>query len=899
MKPLIQRLLGNGVDERLLTEEVRAVLVEMQQERVRYDKLIQSSQGSIDQLQRLSDPIARATTEVDSVAERLASLEHRFKAMEKLPWMLDTLEERAKALEEGQQETESKVTGTLEEAQEIRSQLKEFNDKVDTAEDLKSQLDSFLEIDKPFQQLRGEADDIRSHVEGTGEHLAKLREQHERLMDAHKLGTAKMEALDRRREELGRDMQDKERRVVDVERALNKMDGVRETVDGINREIGTLKALGDSVAQKTAELEAQREAVEQALVRADNLNQAMRQIDAGVLQQEENEKLLGSLQDQVATLKNLHDSVLERSTEINELQRKIDEQTQQSRQELAAVSDEMKNTVNRFEFEGRGLESVTQRVTDLRDALTGFEARFEGLSKSSLSVHELDSRTQKASTQMQNLSSQLERTDEEAAKLQTVRRDLNETMQKAGDLAGKVDHIEESRPAIEVALQDLEQLSSAHATVKDAREQTLLVHGEISRMRENHSETRSWLEGVEKLLAELEDKVATLRQMTPTIDSVQTKAQHVSESMTAIETRREVVEDVQRRLAELESLSGSLDERGQGLHERMETAEQQFTALALQGQEAERITNTIADVTTSVEKADQTANEVQKLVADIEERCESVDALADRTRTLKAELDQRQHALKEAGADLQRASELRQEAAEATQQLAELSKKLGSSLKSADRRAEKVDTISKELEGRVETLAGVETRLNEFDGRLTKWEQMDQEISRTLEQISARQGTIESLKADIERMFVTAEKTSENVRAITAANRDVEEGRKLLEDVMGRLREVRNTASAIDDRKRQLNRSEERLARADALLVDVTTGLTTLQGQKVIVEQAVEKAGSLRFLLKQAEGMIEGLRDERKMTTEVQAAVEDFEEHEESDEGPDEEAAGPKLVEVA
>jgi DNA repair exonuclease SbcCD ATPase subunit len=191
----------------------------------------------------------------------------------------------------------------------------------------------------------------------------------------------------------------------------------------------------------------------------------------------------------------------------------------------------------------------------------------------------------------------------------------------------------------------------------------------------------------------------------------------------------------------------------------------------------------------------------------------------------------------------------------------------------ADRKAAKVNKMSEELEDRVKSLVSVETQLSEFEGRLTNWEHVDQEINRTLEQISARQNTIESLKADIDRMFVTAEKTAENVRAITSAHRDVEEGRKLLEDVMSRLREVRNAASAIDDRKRQLTRSEERLARADALLVDVNTGLSTLHAQKIVVDQAVERVGSLRFLLKQAEGMIEGLRDERKMTVDVLASV--------------------------
>jgi hypothetical protein len=57
------------------------------------------------------------------------------------------------------------------------------------------------------------------------------------------------------------------------------------------------------------------------------------------------------------------------------------------------------------------------------------------------------------------------------------------------------------------------------------------------------------------------------------------------------------------------------------------------------------------------------------------------------------------------------------------------------------------------------------------------------------------------------------------------------------------------------------------------LLIDVRSSLETLRGQKVIVDQAVEKAGALRFLLKQAETAIEDLREERDMTARVKAAV--------------------------
>ena len=74
------------------------------------------------------------------------------------------------------------------------------------------------------------------------------------------------------------------------------------------------------------------------------------------------------------------------------------------------------------------------------------------------------------------------------------------------------------------------------------------------------------------------------------------------------------------------------------------------------------------------------------------------------------------------------------------------------------------------------------------------------------------------------------------------------------------------------------------VVRAEALLVDVRGSLEALQGQKALVDLAIEKAGSLRFLLKQAEATIDGFREERKMTADVRAARELVAQGDEDDE---------------
>jgi DNA repair exonuclease SbcCD ATPase subunit len=178
-----------------------------------------------------------------------------------------------------------------------------------------------------------------------------------------------------------------------------------------------------------------------------------------------------------------------------------------------------------------------------------------------------------------------------------------------------------------------------------------------------------------------------------------------------------------------------------------------------------------------------------------------------------------------------------------------------------------------QIEERGSGLQLVETRLDQFEERLTTWATVEEQIARSLEQISAREATVETLQADLNRMFAMAEKTTAEVRAITSAQREIQDSRRFLDQVTSQLREIRGMTTALDERKREMAQAETRLARAEALLADVRFNVSALQGQKVIVDHAVEKAGSLQFLLKQAESMIEGLREERDVTARVHAAI--------------------------
>ena len=871
---MLKNLMGNGAKDQL--EAMRAVLQEFQQERERYEALIEGSKSGAERLKKLNEPLAHTQSEIDGLYTRLAQMEERFQGIAKLSEMLHNLDDRAQGIQKSTQWAESRIATALEGSQKIETSMADLVSKVDLAAELKERLTNFLEVEKPFQLLRGEAESLRGQLEGAVERMARLREQHDRVLDQHKLALTKLEALDRRRDELGRSLQDKERRVEGVEQAVKGMDGVHQHINDVKREMVTLKALGDSVAQKTAALEAHREALDRALAQTEHLDRAMRNIDAGVRQQKENEKSLATLSEQVAALRALHEQVIERSNEITALQRQAHDQSVATRQDLSSLSDAMKNTVERFDFEARGLESVSQRVADLRGELTNSENRFKSLHESSIAMGELKHQVQGVASQLQGLSQEVSQVDREMSKLHAMRRELDTTSNTAHAIGEQIARIESARGAIEQGLHDLGQLAGAHALVKDALEQMQLSREEMTRVRQGQTDTRTWLGEVVETIADLREQFGELRQMEPALGAAMKQAQRIHDATTGLEARREFVDDLQRRVTELGSLTARMDERGQQLAQRMDAAEERFVSLGEQAATAEDVARTIAEVTASVQDASKQGRDVQKAVETAQAKAESVEAIAEETRALRKELDQRHQALQTASRELDRASKLREEAASAASQLDELTQRLTASLHATDQRVADVDELASQLEDRTQGLRTVEKRLTDFESRMVKWDLTEQEIARSLEQIAARQGTIESLQGDLDRMFAMAEKTSAHVREITSAHQELEEGRETLKNVLGQLKQLRETKSSLDERKRQMSKAEERLSKAEALLVEVQSSLSVLESQKVLVDQAVEKAGSLQSLLRQAEAVIGDLREESQTRVKMQGKVLEF-----------------------
>ena len=79
--------------------------------------------------------------------------------------------------------------------------------------------------------------------------------------------------------------------------------------------------------------------------------------------------------------------------------------------------------------------------------------------------------------------------------------------------------------------------------------------------------------------------------------------------------------------------------------------------------------------------------------------------------------------------------------------------------------------------------------------------------------------------------------------------------------------------SGFDERRRQIEQLEVRLARAEALSRDVRSTVELISAQRAVVDQVMERSGTLVVQAKQAEALIEVLRAECSIASMMRGSI--------------------------
>jgi exonuclease SbcC len=836
------------------------------------EALVARAEAAANDLRSLA-PILERAAEFAELRERCEEVEQKVAGLERVSSQLNSAEEQAERLIKTQTATEVRLGHAAEGVERLQTQMSGLSDKVDTALLLREQVDSFLSLQGPLTALRTDSETLRTQLSEQAENVARMRTQHDDALTAHRHTTSRLENFDQDFQAATGKLEDMVRRVQSVERALEPINQASTSIPDVQHQLAVLKALADQVAQKTTMLEQEREAIDRAASQIAQLTRMDRELDAWLRRQEEQIRRFGPIEAKLSEVKTIQDKVLSRTEELQGTSQKIEDAQQSARQALTDLREQMRKSSEGFELEHRGLHAVSERIADLRNAVKECEARLAVLDAASQGTAAVQTQVRNVGEQIVDLSKEVTALAQEAARSSSLKQDVSRLDSMATDLAARMRRLDEIRPGVEQAVEQLASLKGTRELLADGLEQMRSASEEMSRLRETHGETQAWLANADVWTRKVQTQVKELSGLEPVVERIRVEVGQVKDSMVQIHSQKELVEQVQRTLGEIGSMSAELEDRTEGLKGRMEAAETRFAQLGRQAEGAQRLSDTISVVTSSVGEAERRMGLVDDSVRAMESRTQQINQVEEKIRLLGQELDQRQGALDKATDHLTRASALRKEAAEAAQRMEEITRVVSTTLVDAEERAGTLQQVSSELESRASALKPIDRQLAHFEELLGKWESAQTQAAKALEQTLARQAGVEAIEAQVKHVFDLAERTVEDVQSIGSARQEIEETRAMLQATQDQFKATEETLKGFESRKRQLERAEQRLARAEALALGIRATVESLTAQKTVVDHAMESAGALSFQMKQAEALIGALRRERDLACDLKTAV--------------------------
>ena len=861
-----QKLFGHDAATEQLPAELRTILTQMRQERAAFEALHTRAQQSAQQLNQLAQPVADAQ-------QTVTELQSRIKALERLVPVLATLDEQTEGVAKTQRRMEMQLAQGADEAKRLRAETEELRDNLEQALALKRDLAGFLELGGGFQTLRGEADGALAQMQDVVQGFERIRDRQEEMRRAHDAAATRLAAFEERQGQVQGTVAAADARVTAMERTLEQLTQAAGDATQVKRQLTTLKSLADHVTQKVSALEQQRAVVERATGQVAHLQDLLGEIETKTQTLAAAARDVAGIETKLDALRAQHAEVLAQADVIGAQQHTARQADEALRARLASLQDEVSRAVKRFELENQGLAAVGQRIIDLRGGLTDMESRFQTLEVSSRAIADVGARADGIGARLEDIAEAVAQVEPQAERVGAVESKALRLEESLAGMVQRFGRVEKLQPMIEAVLQDAAELRGTHEGVTMALDQVRGAAAEIATAREQQAGAQVWLAEVAGSLETLRAELAAVEDLRPSVETTRVEADRVVASMTQIEGRRQLVEELNARTSQLAAQSGHLEERTHGLLARMDAADERFLALAAHAEAAERIERVVPAAVVTIERAERRVAEVEDSVAGLEERTRGVETLAHRTQALGQELDGRQAALDKASAHLERASGLREQAAAASAELEDRADQLTAAVGNAGHRLADVTSALDELESRSRGLRFAQKRMAQFEERLARWEAAEARLTQALQHSTQRQATLDTLRVEMQRLFEVAERTVEDVRSVAAAREDVAETRATLESVMHLVGHAHDAANGLDHRQRQVEAAETRLGRVEALLADIQTSLESLHGQKALMDQVIEKAGALEFYTRHAESVIDTLRAERSLSDNLRSAV--------------------------
>ena len=887
---MLDALFGSTAPKKTQQDELYTLIAQAKEERTMLSAMLTQMAGGTSKLAQTSKALDQVGQKADAALKRLDDLGQKVSGYEDRARGLEQIEKRVTALLEQVQEAQQvseKITapdGDLQKhrlaVNQLASQALENQATIETLrkerssfEDLRAVLKvSTAEVAKSVESvatLKGELDAVRSTGAQLGAEFARLRDTSREAKDA---SATAME------------------NVKDIEKKLGPLVQLQELSKNTDERLGSLNALAEHVSQKAKALEAQKHAVERAVVEANRLNEMVWAMDVQIAKLNEGSKHLSQAEDTVARMEKLAQDTTAQLSAATTAREEWTREFARLEKDSRGLSEHLKSTIERLAVDKKEFDQFDHRLRALSGEVAESEARMEGVLQKDKQLAVMNQRADELSKAFQTLMSQAD----EMARKQGALEALGERLAQVDEMGRRTqaqhEALKQSRQELEQLRADIAEFHKAHAAAAQLRDNlaqdraSLEAFGErATTMLSRTPELESKMDAVLSKMATVEEgtKAATrLGELTAELDAQMTRVgarlQFIEKLEGRINNLHVVTSDVDRKLTEqiarrheVESLKSLCDTLGI----QVVDVQQKLDAVATMQARLVPITSQIAALQSSLEKSEQLAQSVKQEESVVHEQKARLTELVEQARGLAAETAERLKQVQTVSDELGRAGALKEELLTELARVQAKQRDAVSQTDAAEDQLKRAETMVKQLEQRRTQLAFSEKKIVTFEQRLAELARGAETVEQKIKAIAERDVLVQAVKAEVESVHKISSRSKADLQFVTDHRADVTDLRAKVENLLGRVEDTDMKIAAIESRRKMVEDVQTRANGIANLLDDINVNLEMLGEQRAVIDHVGEKLARLDFMVQEAQNTLRALQREREVAERIEQGI--------------------------
>jgi predicted nucleic acid-binding Zn-ribbon protein len=352
-----------------------------------------------------------------------------------------------------------------------------------------------------------------------------------------------------------------------------------ERLPEVQHQIGVLRALAEQTTQKLAALEQQRDLIDRTSGQVTHLFGMLPQLESGFRRQDELLRLLRELEVRVSAADETQRRVSHETESLGSRQTGLNAEENTLREALNALRADMERSVSLVEQARRGMDSLAERIAEIRAEVREYESKLQVLNESGRHIVGLHGQTQHLYAQVSGLTTEFKALGEKAERARILQAEAARLEQLLAGLGLRVQKIEDARPAVETAMRDLSVLRGSRTPCAMPSEEVGRAQQELAACARPRVTPRIGWRGATSP-PDPQGPVTELLALEPLVERVRKDVDRVSTSLDLADTRVAQLDDLSQRVANMHALGYELNERTAALIARMDGADQRFSSIA-------------------------------------------------------------------------------------------------------------------------------------------------------------------------------------------------------------------------------------------------------------------------------------------------------------------------------